>query len=60
MKLKYLIESLFFVSLKPLTIKDLASFLKKEISEVEQAMTELIAEYQDNRKWQKISNGQFA
>lgn len=54
MKLKYLIESLFFVSLKPLTIKDLASFLKKEISEVGRAMAELIAEYNDNDRGVRI------
>lgn len=47
MELKYLLESLLFVSGKPLEIKDLSSFLKKDKQEIEIALQELMAEYKD-------------
>lgn len=47
MELKYLLESLLFVSGKPLEIKDLSSFLKKDKQEIETALQELMAEYKD-------------
>lgn len=54
MELKYLLESLFFVSSKPLTIKELAVFLKKDLSEVESAVNELISEYNENNRGIRI------
>lgn len=47
MELKYLLESLLFVSGKPLEIKDLSSFLKKDKQEIETALQELITEYKN-------------
>jgi segregation and condensation protein B len=48
------LESLFFVSTKSLDVKELAVFLKKDISEVEIALKALIAEYQDNNRGLRI------
>ena len=47
MELKYLLESLLFVSGKPLEIKDLSSFLKKDKQEIETALQELMTEYKN-------------
>ena len=47
MELKYLLESLLFVSGKPLEIKDLSSFLKKDKQEFEIALQELMTEYKN-------------
>lgn len=54
MKLKYLLESLFFVSSKSLTLKELADFSKKEISEVEKSLSELISEYNEGDRGIRI------
>jgi segregation and condensation protein B len=54
MELKYLLESLFFVSTKSLDLKELATFLKKDISEVEMALKELTVEYQENNRGLRI------
>ncbi len=54
MELKYLLESLFFVSTKSLDVKELAAFLKKDISEVETALKELTVEYQENNRGLRI------
>jgi len=54
MELKYLLESLFFVSTKSLDLKELATFLKKDISEVETALKELTVEYQENNRGLRI------
>ena len=54
MELKYLLESLFFVSTKSLDVKELAVFLKKDINEVEIALKALITEYQDNNRGLRI------
>lgn len=54
MELKYIIESLFFVSPKPLTIKEIASFLDKEKSEVEQALELLSSEYESSKRGIRI------
>jgi len=47
MELKYLLESLLFVSGKPLEIKDLSSFLKKDKQEIETALQKLMTEYKN-------------
>lgn len=58
MELKYLLESLFFVSSKPLTLKELVNFSKEDVSEVETALNELISEYnKENRGIRIIENG---
>ncbi|MFA5886499.1 MAG: SMC-Scp complex subunit ScpB [Patescibacteria group bacterium] len=46
MSLKSQLESLLFVSLKPLTLKDLASLTDTKIKEVEAAANELFLDYQ--------------
>lgn len=45
MSLKHAIESLLFVSSKPLTSKRLADVLEKKKDEVEKALKELVADY---------------
>lgn len=58
MELKYLLESLFFVSAKSLTLKELVNFSKKDISEVKIALEDLISEYnKNNRGIRIIENG---
>ena len=63
-KIQSEIESLLFVSNKPLTTKALAEFLGKEISEVEKALQELAEMYKQNSSGltllQAAENWQFA
>lgn len=48
MSLKSQVESLLFVSLKPLSLKELATFLKAKNKELEEALAELTADYNKN------------
>ena len=50
MPLKSQLESLLFVSLKPLAVKDLANLTKAKTKEVEEALTELENDYQNNER----------
>jgi segregation and condensation protein B len=50
MNLKSQLESLLFVSLKPLAAKDLAGVLKVKVSEVEKALLELGEDYQSQAR----------
>ena len=50
MQLKSQLESLLFISLKPLSAKDLASFTAAEASEVEIALKELADDYQSGER----------
>ncbi|NCN99564.1 SMC-Scp complex subunit ScpB [Candidatus Falkowbacteria bacterium] len=50
MLLKSQLESLLFVSLKPLSVKDLASAAKVKTREVEEALLELEADYQGGER----------
>ncbi|MFA6995253.1 MAG: SMC-Scp complex subunit ScpB [Patescibacteria group bacterium] len=50
MSLKSQLESLLFVSLKPLAVKELASFLKSKPGEVEEALKNLGLDYQNNER----------
>ncbi len=45
MTLKSQIESLLFVSLKPMGVKELAAFIKAKAGEIEKALEELAADY---------------
>ncbi|MFA5643908.1 MAG: SMC-Scp complex subunit ScpB [Patescibacteria group bacterium] len=54
MELKNLLESLFFVSYRPLTIKELVDFSKKDLLEVEEAIKELSEEYSNNNRGLRI------
>lgn len=54
MELKYLLESLFFVASKSLTLKELADFSKKDVSEVEKSLNELISEYNEGNRGIRI------
>ena len=50
MSLKSQLESLLFISLKPLAVKDLATFTKAKPKEVEEALAELLADYQNKER----------
>ncbi len=54
MKLKYIIESLLFVSSKSLSLNDLSVFLKKDKKEVEEALKELSLEYEESARGLRI------
>jgi segregation and condensation protein B len=54
MKLEYLLESLFFVASKSLSVKDLASFLEKDCSEIQEALNSLIEEYKEGGRGIRI------
>ncbi len=57
MELKNLLESLFFVASRPLTLKELASFSKKDVKEVEKVVSDLALEYsKENRGLRIIEN----
>lgn len=57
-KIKSSIESLLFISAKPMSAKNLAELIKAGVKEVEAAGEELVAEYQENKKGvQVIKNG---
>ena len=49
MLIKSKIESLFFISAKPMTIKQLAQLVRKEPKEVEAAIEELAADYRERK-----------
>ncbi len=58
MSIKSKIESLLFVSAKPMSIKQLAGLLKKKSEEIKKAGDELVEEYKNNKKGiQIIKNG---
>jgi segregation and condensation protein B len=58
MNIKSQIESLLFISAKPMSAKNLAELMKAGAKEVEAAGEELVAEYQENKKGvQVIKNG---
>jgi len=50
MNLKSQLESLLFVSLKPLSVKDLAVLLKAKTTEIESALMELENDYKNNER----------
>lgn len=50
MSLKSQLESLLFVSLKPLALKELASLTKVKVKEVEEALMELSVDYKDSSR----------
>lgn len=50
MSLKSQLESLLFVSLKPLAAKDLAAFTKAKLKEVEEALAVLMADYESEER----------
>ncbi len=54
MKLKNLLESLFFVASRPLTLRDLVEFSKEDVKNVESAVNELIDEYSKNDRGIRI------
>ncbi len=54
MKLEYLLESLLFVATKALSAKDLASFLEKDLSDVQGALNNLIEEYKESARGIRI------
>ena len=59
LKLKSTIESLLFITHRPLTKKELAKFAEQSIQEINQVLNELIEEYKDKDKgMQIIQNGQ--
>jgi len=61
MSLKSQAESLLFVSLKPLSLKDLAAAADAKPKEMEAALEELTAEYQDGDRGLAVikNNGQY-
>lgn len=61
MSLKSQLESLLFVSLKPLSIKELANLTKAKTKEVEEALGELASEYQAGARGLTLikNNGQY-
>jgi segregation and condensation protein B len=61
MSLKSQIESLLFVSLKPLSLKDLAAATKAKTKELEDALTELTADYNQSERGLAVikNNGQY-
>ncbi len=54
MEIRNLLESLFFVSQKPLTVKELADFLKKDISEIQLEINNLINFYNESNSGIRI------
>ena len=57
-KLKSKIESLLFISAKPMSVKQLSGLIKEKDKEVKQAGDELVEEYkEDNKGIQIIKNG---
>jgi segregation and condensation protein B len=48
--LKSKIESLLFISAKPMSIKQLADLLKKDVKEIQQGADELVATYKDSKQ----------
>jgi len=61
MKLKSQLESLLFVSLKPLGVKELAQLTKSKPQEVEEALAALDTDYHDNERGLSLvkNNGQY-
>jgi len=61
MSLKSQAESLLFVSLKPLSLKDLAAAVNAKTKEMETALEELMAEYKDSDRGLAVikNNGQY-
>ena len=58
MKLKSQIESLLFISAKPMTVAKLASLIKAKEDEVKKAGDELVEDYKENKRGiQIIKNG---
>ncbi len=58
MSIKSKIESLLFISAKPMSISQLANLLKKKREEIKKAGEELVEEYKKNKKGiQIIKNG---
>jgi len=58
MEIKSKIESLLFISAKPMTIKQLSDLLKIKDSEIKKAGDELVEDYKNNKKGiQIIKNG---
>jgi len=58
MPIKSKIESLLFISAKPMTAKQLSELLKKKEDEVKEAGEQLVEEYKENKKGiQIIKNG---
>lgn len=56
--LKSQIESLLFISAKPMSISQLADIIKKPVKEIEQAGNELVEDYKTNKRGiQIIKNG---
>lgn len=54
MELKNLLESLLFVASRPLTLKDLADFSKKDVKDVERAVSDLASEYNSGNRGLRI------
>lgn len=58
MNIKSKIESLLFISAKPMSVKQLAELIKKDKKEIENSGKELVEEYKNNKKGiQIIKNG---
>lgn len=58
MSTKSKIESLLFISAKPMTVKQLSDIVKKDSQEIKQAGEELVEEYKQNKRGiQIIKNG---
>jgi len=58
MNIKSKIESLLFISAKPMSVKQLGELIKKDKKEIEKAGFELVLEYKNNNKGiQIIKNG---
>ena len=51
---KSLIESLLFVSPKPLSLKELVDFLKEDKAKIEEVLNQLVEEYNHSEKGIKI------
>lgn len=56
MSLKSQLESLLFVSLKPLAVKDLANLTKAKVKEVEEVLAELSSDYQTGARGLTLIN----
>ncbi|MCK5511056.1 SMC-Scp complex subunit ScpB [Candidatus Parcubacteria bacterium] len=54
MDIKSKIESLLFISAKPMSIKQLAELIKKDKKEIEKAGLDLVDEYKNNKKGVQI------
>lgn len=54
MELKSLLESLLFISSRPLTLKELSNFSKKDIDEVEKVIINLMTEYSEGNRGIRI------